>query len=234
MKILPDPQTGATLTTIRPELAPHVEAVRAAAARTAAGVRDLGAALADAKAECRHGEWLPLLAAAGVPERFAQRAMRYAKLLPKYDTVSHLPAPRKLLEEHATEKGPQHADRLRLSESMFHAALFLAVTRNGDHGEQWRLPLWGVNGWYVHELPGNFAIRYWTRSPETARYIDDRWRQFKALYGLHRAVHVAYHAGEFRFMHQTQDALDSRLSELVQGDPDRDTALAFAFEGGAS
>ena len=71
------------LETLRPELTAHVEAVRAIGRRAAESVRDLGVALAAAKGDCRHGEWLPFLAAAGVPERFAQRAIRYSKLLPK-------------------------------------------------------------------------------------------------------------------------------------------------------
>ena len=68
----------------------------------AESVRDLGAALAAAKADCRHGEWLPFLAAAGLPERFAQRAIRYSRLVPKSDNLSDLPAPSKLLCEAAT------------------------------------------------------------------------------------------------------------------------------------
>ena len=89
------------LETLRPELTAHVEAVRAIGRRAAESVRDLGVALAAAKGDCRHGEWLPFLAAAGVPERFAQRAIRYSKLLPKSDNLSDLPAPSKLLGEAA-------------------------------------------------------------------------------------------------------------------------------------
>ena len=37
---------------------------------------DCGSMLVEAKAECRHGEWLPFLRQAGIPERSAQRRMQ--------------------------------------------------------------------------------------------------------------------------------------------------------------
>lgn len=49
-----------------------------------------GASLCEAKDACGHGEWLPFLAAAGVPERKAQRYMRLARSGLKPDTVSDL------------------------------------------------------------------------------------------------------------------------------------------------
>jgi hypothetical protein len=49
-----------------------------------------GAALCEAKDACRHGEWLPFLETAGVPERKAQRYMRLAKSGLKSDTASDL------------------------------------------------------------------------------------------------------------------------------------------------
>ena len=92
----------ATTTALRAALHEHVAIVQAIGRRAAESVRDLGVALAAAKGDCRHGEWLPFLAAAGVPERFAQRAIRYSKLLPKSVNLSDLPAPSKLLGEAAT------------------------------------------------------------------------------------------------------------------------------------
>ena len=40
---------------------------------------DCGSMLVEAKAECRHGEWLPFLRQAGIPERSAQRRMQVAR-----------------------------------------------------------------------------------------------------------------------------------------------------------
>ena len=44
----------------------------------------------EAKAACGHGEWLPWLAAAGVPERTAQRMMKLSAAGFESDTVSDL------------------------------------------------------------------------------------------------------------------------------------------------
>lgn len=49
-----------------------------------------GASLNEARSVCAHGEWLPFLEAAGVPERKAQRYMRLARSGLKSDTVSDL------------------------------------------------------------------------------------------------------------------------------------------------
>jgi hypothetical protein len=46
--------------------------------------------LIEAKADCRHGEWLPFLNRAGVPERKAQRLMTLARSEMKSDAVSDL------------------------------------------------------------------------------------------------------------------------------------------------
>jgi hypothetical protein len=49
-----------------------------------------GVALCEARTACAHGQWLPFLDAAGVPERKAQRYMRLARSGLKSDTVSDL------------------------------------------------------------------------------------------------------------------------------------------------
>lgn len=49
-----------------------------------------GDALLEAKAACRHGQWLPWLAETGIPERTAQRMMRLAAAGLKSDMVSDL------------------------------------------------------------------------------------------------------------------------------------------------
>jgi hypothetical protein len=51
---------------------------------------EAGNLLVEAKASCRHGDWLPFLKRAGVQERKAQRYMRLAKSGLKSDTVSDL------------------------------------------------------------------------------------------------------------------------------------------------
>ena len=59
------------------------EAFRRGQARTieaAADYLETGRLLAEAKAECGHGQWLPFLARAGIPERTARRMMRLHRL----------------------------------------------------------------------------------------------------------------------------------------------------------
>jgi hypothetical protein len=51
---------------------------------------EAGSMLCEAKASCDHGDWLPFLESAGVPERKAQRYMRLARSGLKSDTVSDL------------------------------------------------------------------------------------------------------------------------------------------------
>lgn len=51
---------------------------------------EAGHALTAAKAECRHGQWLPFLARAGIHERQARRLMQLSQSGVKSDTVSDL------------------------------------------------------------------------------------------------------------------------------------------------
>jgi hypothetical protein len=51
---------------------------------------EAGRLLVAAKADCKHGEWLPFLKRAGVPERKAQRLMQIAESNLKSDTVTDL------------------------------------------------------------------------------------------------------------------------------------------------
>jgi hypothetical protein len=51
---------------------------------------EAGHLLVAAKGDCKHGEWLPFLKRAGVPERKAQRLMQIAESNLKYDTVTDL------------------------------------------------------------------------------------------------------------------------------------------------
>lgn len=59
---------------------------------------EAGRLLLQAKDECRHGEWLPFLKRAGVPERKAQRLMTLARSGLKSDTVSDLGGVKATLE----------------------------------------------------------------------------------------------------------------------------------------
>src|SRR5258706_12910135 len=51
---------------------------------------EAGSLLVEAKASCRHGDWLPFLKRANVPERKAQRYMKLAKAGLKSGPVSDL------------------------------------------------------------------------------------------------------------------------------------------------
>ena len=51
---------------------------QARSVETAAAWLDCGRLLAEAKAECKHGQWLPFLARADIPKRTAQRMIRLA------------------------------------------------------------------------------------------------------------------------------------------------------------
>ena len=63
----------------------------AAASREAAELAlEAGRLLIEAKAECRHWQWLPFLERAGMAERQAQRLMTLARSGLKTDTVSDL------------------------------------------------------------------------------------------------------------------------------------------------
>ncbi|MGB6118524.1 MAG: DUF3102 domain-containing protein [Mesorhizobium sp.] len=52
--------------------------------------QEAGRKLVSAKAECKHGQWLPFLDRAGVQERKAQRLMKLASSGLKSDTVTDL------------------------------------------------------------------------------------------------------------------------------------------------
>lgn len=66
------------------------DAMNAAALETAECALETGRLLIGAKAECRHGEWLPFVRKAGMSERKAQRLMQLARSGLKSDTVSDL------------------------------------------------------------------------------------------------------------------------------------------------
>jgi hypothetical protein len=78
-------------------LADRAETVRALVADSDKSHRDsitkaleAGRLLVAAKADCKHGEWLPFLKRASVPERKAQRLIQIAESNLKSDTVTDL------------------------------------------------------------------------------------------------------------------------------------------------
>lgn len=73
---------------------------------------EAGKVLAVAKTECRHGEWLPFLGRAGVPERKAQRLMQIARSGLKSDTVSDLGGVKATLEFLSRRKLPKRGEAL--------------------------------------------------------------------------------------------------------------------------
>ena len=86
-----------------------------AASREAAELAlEAGRLLIEAKAECRHGQWLPFLERAGMAERQAQRLVTLARSGLKTDTVSDLGI-RGALEMTAKRKLPKPGEVLIVS-----------------------------------------------------------------------------------------------------------------------
>ena len=83
---------------MRSDLRQHVEAVRAAVGRAVGGMLDTGRELVALKAACRHGEWAGAVAAAGLPERTAQRLMRAWREYEERGALANPPSVTALLE----------------------------------------------------------------------------------------------------------------------------------------
>ena len=98
---------------VRSELKQHVEAVREAAGRAMGGILDTGRELIALKAACLHGEWAGAVAAAGVPERTAQRLMRAWREHEKHGTLANPPSVTALLEA-AREVKPDSVSDLEM------------------------------------------------------------------------------------------------------------------------
>ncbi len=213
-----------SLERLRVDLRPHAAAVRDAAARTAAGVRELGAALRGAKAACRHGEWLPFLAAAGIGERFAQRAMRYARLL-ESDNLSDLPAPARLLTERAerrqTEAQPAGGVEEGVERQYWGVGLAVHMFLLDGNGRAMRWRYWcGADTGYVAVgIAADSALRYWTRNRTTAAWLDGRWPAVEALLELWRGAGAAYRGGNGETARRYLGSLDHGLKALVRADP---------------
>lgn len=89
------------------------EACEASAHSAVAHAIHAGEYLTEAKAQVRHGEWLPWLEATEIPERMAQRYMRIAA---NASRVSDLPSVRDALKELAKGDDKTTAERLVASD----------------------------------------------------------------------------------------------------------------------
>lgn len=78
------------LTALAEDVKTEADALAAAERSAAEHALNAGRLLCEAKDACRHGEWLPFLARAGVPERSAQRWMKLHRSGLKNDIVSDL------------------------------------------------------------------------------------------------------------------------------------------------
>ena len=73
-----DKTTALASVAIPPHLQPHARRIREAGGLTLNAARKLGQELRDAREAAQHGEWLPFLAALGIPETSARRYMKLA------------------------------------------------------------------------------------------------------------------------------------------------------------
>ena len=109
---------------------------------------DCGAALLEAKESCGHGDWLPWLAASGVPERTAQRMMKLAATELKSDNVTDLGGVKAALDFVAMAPRIERADYLmkNAGENGEHI-LALGVTEaefwDLAYLMQWQVLTWG-------------------------------------------------------------------------------------------
>src|SRR5689334_18301388 len=145
-------------------------AMLAASQEAAKRALEAGRLLIDAKAECRHGDWLPFLDKAGIHERQARRLMQLARSGLKSDTVSDLGI-KGALEVTSKRTLPKHGDVL-----MVH-------TPDPDSQE------WGGSAWVweAAEHPGfyhvvgigrGFALVEATQKPLTGEH---GWAAFQSV-----------------------------------------------------
>ena len=73
-----DPPLSNRLTVLADRVGEAFRLGRSKSVEAAQAYLDCGSMLAEAKAECDHGEWIPFLKRAGIPERTAQRMMKLA------------------------------------------------------------------------------------------------------------------------------------------------------------
>jgi hypothetical protein len=114
---------------------------------------DAGHLLVEAKAACRHGEWLPLLERSGVQERKAQRLMRLAQSGLKSDTVSDLGGIKGALRWAEGLRLPGHNELLLESLNGFTSASEIsAAVWKGDQENRYEFAIFGPDFDYIEEL----------------------------------------------------------------------------------
>jgi hypothetical protein len=106
-----------SLTVLAGKVKDHLIAAAAAEHAAIIAAMEAGHALIEAKAACKHSEWLPFLREAGAPERKAQRYMRLARTGLISDTVSDLGGIKATLEWAEGLKLPSDGEYLMASVS---------------------------------------------------------------------------------------------------------------------
>jgi hypothetical protein len=104
-------ETSNRLTDLAARIANCQTRAKTASVEAAAEYLEAGHLLIEAKAECKHGEWLPFLERAGVHERQARRLMQLARSGLKADTVSEI-CVKAALEYLARRKKPGPEDEI--------------------------------------------------------------------------------------------------------------------------
>ena len=96
-------------------LQPHARRIREAGKLTLNAVRKLGQELCDAREAAQHGEWLPFLAALGIPETSARRYMMVAAALAERPDAAREPLTtiRAVLEGPPAAGGPDGERQIR-------------------------------------------------------------------------------------------------------------------------
>jgi hypothetical protein len=100
-------QTSNRLTDLSARIRQARARAKVASVESAEQYLEAGRLLIEAKEACKHGEWLPFLEMAGVPERQAQRLMQLARSGLKPDTVSDLGGVKAALEHLAEARQPE-------------------------------------------------------------------------------------------------------------------------------
>ncbi len=110
-----DKTTALASEAIPPHLQPHARRIREAGKRTLNAACKLGQELCDAREAAQHGEWLPFLAALGIPETSARRYMMVAAALAERPDAAREPLTtiRAVLEGPPAAGGPDGERQIR-------------------------------------------------------------------------------------------------------------------------
>ena len=102
-------QTSNRLTDLSARIRQAQDRAKVASVEAAEQYLEAGRLLIEAKAECRHGDWLPFLEMSGMHKRQARRLMQIARSGLEADTVSDLGGVKAALE-HLAEKKPSETE----------------------------------------------------------------------------------------------------------------------------